>query len=155
MLGRPAVAVVADHDKAEIFVTGNPRRFNAKEAVVGNVLVMFLERTDHVLAPGVGTRLGPAVPDSGGPGFGVEKVIVASPQRVDGDQDRSDRQAGAQAPGERITRRAANPAQAAGKPQPAFEPALGQPAHKTGSASLVYSGEGAHPATPSQRTRQR
>src|SRR5262249_24848377 len=101
MLGGAAVAVIGDHDEAEIAVTDS-LRFHAKEAVTGNVRVMPLKGADHVLAPGVGPGFGPAMPYAGGPGFGIEEVIVIAPQGIDGDKDRNDRQTGTQAPSECI-----------------------------------------------------
>src|SRR5262249_2587891 len=124
MLCGAAVAVVGDHDEAEILVAADPGRLEAKETVFGDVRVVFLEGADHVLAPGIGAGLSPEMPDSAGPGFRVEKVVVVAPKRVDRDNDGNDRQRGAQAPGEGLTRRTANPAETSGKAQPALEPPL-------------------------------
>src|SRR5262249_46138391 len=93
MLGGATIPVVSQHEKAEIVVSGNPRRVDAEEAVVADVLVMLPERHEHVLAPRVRACRGPAVPDAGSPGFGVEKVIIVPPDGVDGDEDGGERQA--------------------------------------------------------------
>src|SRR5215831_5296143 len=123
MLGGATIPVVSHNEKAEIVLAGNPRRFDAEEAVVPDVLVMLPERHDHVLAPRVRACRGPAVPDAGSPGFGVEKVIVVPPDGVDGDEDGDDLQAPAQGSAGRGAHLAQSPREA----QPASEPAAEEP----------------------------
>src|SRR5215831_16038119 len=108
MLGGATIPVVCQHQKAEIVLAGNPRRFDAEEAVVPDVLVMLPERHEHVLAPRVRAFRGPEVPDAGSPGLGVEKVIIVPPDGVDGDEDGGDRQTRLQAPAQGRTGRGAH-----------------------------------------------
>src|SRR5215472_2571382 len=130
MLGGATIPVVSHNEKAEIVLAGNPPRFDAEEAVVPDVLVVLPERHDHVLAPRVRACRGPAVPDAGSPGFGVEKVIVVPPDGVDGDEDGDDRQARLEAPAQGRTGRGAHLAESPREAQPAGEPAAEEPPHE-------------------------
>src|SRR5262245_24863779 len=127
MLGGATIPVVSQHEEAEIVVAGNSRRFDAEEAVVPDVLVMLPERHEHVLAPRVRACRGPAVPDAGSPGFGVEKVIIVPPDGVDGDEDSGERQARLQAPAQGRAGRTTHLAYAPREAHPAREPAAEKP----------------------------
>src|SRR5262249_61904568 len=127
MLGGATIPVVSQHEKAEIVLAGNPRRVDAEEAVVADVLVMLPERLKHVLPPRVGACRGPAVPDTGSPGFGVEKVIIVPPDGVNGDEDGGERQARLQAPAQGRAGRTTHLAYAPREAHPAREPAAEEP----------------------------
>src|SRR5262249_17933701 len=132
MLGGATIPVVSHYEKAEIVLAGNPRRFDAEEVVVPDVLVMLPERHDHVLAPRIRACRGPVVPDAGSPGFGVEKVIVVPPDGVDGDDNSGDRQARLQAPAQGRAGRGAHLAQSPREAQPAGEPTAEEAPHEAG-----------------------
>src|SRR5262249_61113376 len=90
---------VADHQEAKVCRTLETFRIHGEHLLIRDALasIVLLDRQDHLLAPGVGARLGPTIPNSRGPGLAVEEP-AKTPDRNNGDQNRRERQSHLQTP---------------------------------------------------------